>query len=380
MAGAIPAPLGALSALRALKLRLAAASPSGEPLYYQAHFKPTYPPPPPGAFAPLSNLSALTSLALGGSCFPALPAELSALGGLKVSALLAPIALAPGMHGCASASKACYGERETASCASIRPECDTHQAFTAGNAAQAAKLCEMDGFKEDAAGAWAPLSHLTALTSLELGVGSCLLAELAACTALAQLDASEASGLWQIEGGPTAWAPVRHLTRLTKLVGPCRAAALAHLPPSVQDLHCRWDQSVYAGRWPAATTQADLSPLSRLTALTRLDLAWGFLPLFPAALSACCALRELLLDGAFFSRLPEAAFQPLAQLGALTRLSLRKAGLGTVPPALGAATALVDLDLSGCEQNPFSGFEPELGHLPRLAPLTRLQVGSAGAG
>lgn len=67
----------------------------------------------------------------------------------------------------------------------------------------------------------------------------------------------------------------------------------------------------------------------------------------------------------------------LAALTALTRADFGGAQLAAVPPALSAATALVDLDLSGSAWAPNTGFRGEivhleLGHLSRLAPLTRL--------
>lgn len=74
MVGRIPAPLRALSTLRALELELNADRATMWPL----------PPPAPDAFAPPACLTALTSLKLWGWGFPVLPAELSAMHGLKV--------------------------------------------------------------------------------------------------------------------------------------------------------------------------------------------------------------------------------------------------------------------------------------------------------
>jgi len=76
LAGRIPAPLRALSALCKLRLDV------GEDWATVLQEPP--PPTAPDAFAPLACLSALTSLTLGGLGFCVLPTELSALPGLKV--------------------------------------------------------------------------------------------------------------------------------------------------------------------------------------------------------------------------------------------------------------------------------------------------------
>ncbi len=230
---------------------------------------------------------------------------------------------------------------------------------------------------EDDPRTWAPLSHLTALTSLVIGTAvDCRLPpQLAACAALAELQIADDTGLVDEAGeAPEAWVPLQHLTALTKYDGPFGPAALPLLPASMQEL-CLIRES-------AITSQAELDPFSRLTALTRLDLSSVELQLFPAALSACSALCELLLRHAECVDLPEASFQPLAHLTALTRLSLRCAQMAAVPPALAASTALIDLDLGGSmgpiSQDPAGEVaHSELGHLSRLASLTRLQVGQA---
>lgn len=61
----------------------------------------------------------------------------------------------------------------------------------------------MFGLKEGEPGTWAPLSLLTALTGLQLGSEERLPAQLAACTALADLKFGEVWGLGG-EGGQGA--------------------------------------------------------------------------------------------------------------------------------------------------------------------------------
>ncbi len=240
---------------------------------------------------------------------------------------------------------------------------------------QAADFERLFGLNDDDSRTWAPLSHLTALTSLVVGagVGSRLPAQLAACTALAELRVGWHVGrVWN--AAIVAWAPLRHLAALTKYGGPFAPAALPLLPASLRDLRPRCSLPV--------TSQAELAALSRLTALTRLDLSEAMLALIPTSLLGCSALRELLLAQTGYGvahcrRLPEAAFQPLAHLTALTRLSLEGLQLAAVPPALAAATALLDLELSSNDWWRFSraARQPELSCLSRLSSLIHLQVG-----
>ncbi len=236
---------------------------------------------------------------------------------------------------------------------------------------QVADFDKMHSLNKDDPHTWAPLSHLTGLTSLVVGsgLGCCLPAQLAMCTALLELEICDELRFGDGNSEPTnAWAPLRHLTALTKFKGPCRPAALALLPTSLLDLCATCSL--------AAATQAEMAPISRLTALTRLDLSRAKLHLFPAALSKCGALRELLLRNAQFLDLPEAAFQPLAHLTALSSLDLREAQLAAVPPALAAATALVDL--CGSKGPPSEGPAGEVQHLSRLSSLTKLRVHRLG--
>lgn len=160
---------------------------------------------------------------------------------------------------------------------------------------QAADLTGLHYFKHDAANAWAPLRHLQGLTWLALARahGNSLPAELAACTALVELDASKAHGL---DSSEAAWAPIARLPRLAKLSGARGPGAFAQLPLSLLDLELRGVGGT--GKLSSAGEDA-FDPLSRATALTRLHIGCGCdLQRMPRALYTLHMLRELLLSDA----------------------------------------------------------------------------------
>lgn len=246
-----------------------------------------------------------------------------------------------------------------------------HQAGCPSPTMQTANFEAMCSFNP---GTWAPLSHLTAVTSLAMGCGLVrnLPPQLAACTALLELLVNEHALLLGYDSSdePHAYDPLQHLTALTKFEGPCAPAGLELLATSLRELRptCQF----------FAPGEPNLASISRLTALTRLDLSAAIMHVFPIGLSACGALRELVMHRARLPELPEAAFQPLAHLTALSHLSLREVRLAAVPPALAAATGLLELALNPQyinEDGHFIRLVPELGHLSRLSSLTRLQVG-----